>query len=340
MLDVMRGVAISLVLLHHIGFRFADVPRDSVAEFLWAIGWSGVDIFFVISGFLITGILLSLRERAEFRGFFIKRAFRIIPLYFCALCLFALLSLMTSRGDISKLWLNAFFLTGWMVPFVGAEHLPYVITWSLSVEEFAYLLFGFAAALWKGRFDKIIIWFAVWPLLLRLILVALDFVRVQDVYYFPLTRIDSIAFGGLVALGYFRLPAKIIWIISLVGIGALIYGCLFVYGQYSKGVAILAYTGLPVAVACLVGYAVRYEGRSGWLMRFASYVGRRSYFVYLFHVFVIAGMALPFMAPLRSWLGFWGIFAVVLLSTLSLAEVSWRYFEFPLICRGRELAKR
>ena len=80
-LDGLRGLAILLVLLYH----FVSSPRIQPPLFhkLFAIGWSGVDLFFVLSGFLIGGILLDVRESPNyFRTFYGRRFYRIVPLYY------------------------------------------------------------------------------------------------------------------------------------------------------------------------------------------------------------------------------------------------------------------
>ena len=82
-LDALRGVAIALVIFHHVGFRFPTAPRGWAGDFLAAIGWAGVDLFFAISGYLITTILMRSSGKGGLRDFYIKRFFRIVP-YTCS----------------------------------------------------------------------------------------------------------------------------------------------------------------------------------------------------------------------------------------------------------------
>src|ERR1700722_14014391 len=88
-LDGLRGVAILLVFMNHLLLALVPANRiDSRIRALGLTGWTGVDLFFVLSGFLITGILLDTKGRTHWwRNFFVRRALRIMPLYYGALAL-------------------------------------------------------------------------------------------------------------------------------------------------------------------------------------------------------------------------------------------------------------
>src|ERR1700686_53956 len=90
-LDTVRGLAILLVLFFHgFGFQFASAPLPRLAHlFVVATmpGWVGVNLFFVLSGFLITGILLDSKNHPHYyRRFYVRRALRILPAYYAFLC--------------------------------------------------------------------------------------------------------------------------------------------------------------------------------------------------------------------------------------------------------------
>src|SRR2546423_2896903 len=95
-LDGFRAIAVWAVVIHHAFYGWNDTrqiaerfPRG--LQFLIDHGWMGVDLFFVLSGFLITGILLDTRaDRAYFKNFYIRRVLRIFPLYFCCIALMSL----------------------------------------------------------------------------------------------------------------------------------------------------------------------------------------------------------------------------------------------------------
>jgi peptidoglycan/LPS O-acetylase OafA/YrhL len=145
-LDGVRGIAILAVFLHHNAWRIAPTNKfQIILSGLMTLGWSGVDLFFVLSGFLITGILLdSRRAKNYFLSFYVRRALRIFPLYYAFLLIaFALFpSLVASdwlpvAGDR---WIYFCYLTNWLALWKGPwRHSVLAHLWSLAVEEQFYL---------------------------------------------------------------------------------------------------------------------------------------------------------------------------------------------------------
>jgi len=145
-LDTIRGIAVLLVLLFHgFGFRYglqglSRLPRLFIAATL--PGWVGVNLFFVLSGFLITGILLDTRLRPNYyRSFYVRRALRILPLYYAVLLLLAVLT-RTGWVHRSASWgfLGLSFLYLSNVTELFGVPMQYGVLWSLAVEEHFYLL--------------------------------------------------------------------------------------------------------------------------------------------------------------------------------------------------------
>jgi peptidoglycan/LPS O-acetylase OafA/YrhL len=145
-LDTIRGIAVLLVLFFHgFGFRYglqglSGFPKLFVAATL--PGWMGVNLFFVLSGFLITGILLDTKLKADYyHTFYIRRALRILPLYYAVLLLLAVL---TRTGWVNRsaswafLGLSFFYLAN--VTELFRVPMQYGVLWSLAVEEHFYLL--------------------------------------------------------------------------------------------------------------------------------------------------------------------------------------------------------
>lgn len=138
-LDALRGVAILAVLFYH-GFAWSSDPASfprwqRVAVLATTAGWLGVNLFFVLSGFLITGILLDTRRDLHYyRNFYLRRALRILPLYYVVLAVL----LVTGIGSAAYVALSAIYLANltWIVG-VGAD---YQVLWSLAVEEHFYFL--------------------------------------------------------------------------------------------------------------------------------------------------------------------------------------------------------
>ena len=205
-LDGLRGLAILLVLPHNL--RRITEPFDP-ASLVWVQladrGWIGVQLFFVLSGFLITRILLSTREATNYySGFYARRALRIMPLYYGTLILWLVIRPWFGVGvphDTSHdryLWL---FLSNWTQPFHpsgGGSGLAHF--WSLAVEEQFYLLWPLA-----------IRWLSA-PGVLRLcagLILLSPAIRAgmlvtgwptEAVYEFTPCRMDALALGGAVAV--------------------------------------------------------------------------------------------------------------------------------------------
>ena len=147
-LDGIRGLAILVVLLHNVGYF--DEPADSLALKLLRVafgaGWTGVQLFFVLSGFLITGILLDTKRDAHyFRSFYLRRILRIFTLYYLTLAVaFVLLPHLVdldewpARARHSQSWYWT-YLINWTGPFLGAvPGFPHFR--SLAIDEQFYLV--------------------------------------------------------------------------------------------------------------------------------------------------------------------------------------------------------
>jgi peptidoglycan/LPS O-acetylase OafA/YrhL len=211
-LDFLRGIAIIMVLLRHIPlFQFTTI-----------MGWIGVDLFFVLSGFLVSGLLF--REYIKFGNirpklFLIRRGFKIYPIYFIFYLLYLIPLIIKNEFDIigfiADMTFTQNYIWGWGY--------AYPATWSLAVEEHFYFLF--ASFLWLGlKFDKNILkpntesqsisskkfeWIVITLLIVVFLLRVFSTVIVpqQVVRNFTMThlRIDSLLFGVLVSyLFYFK----------------------------------------------------------------------------------------------------------------------------------------
>ena len=152
-LDSLRGIAILLVLLYHCFAQYGVTGLTGFGRVLVRstyIGWSGVNLFFVLSGFLITGILLNTRGRADYyRRFYFRRALRILPAYYGLLAVLLILprlGLINRHVSFSFAGLSFIYLSN-LVDLFGVPA-QYATLWSLSVEEHFYLL-------WPGLMRRI-----------------------------------------------------------------------------------------------------------------------------------------------------------------------------------------
>lgn len=206
-LDGLRGLAILSVMIFHQTVMDRATPFDGWYYRLTSELSGGVDLFFVLSGFLITGILFDGKGSANyFRNFFARRALRIFPLYYAVL--FASLVVLpafahaklSKWGDLSgpqQLW-YWLYLSNWRIGWVGFNHGILDISWSLAIEEQFYLAWPFVVAL-TGRKTLI-------KTCLALIVAAFAFrllaagACVMGEKTFTTSRMDTLAIGALIAL--------------------------------------------------------------------------------------------------------------------------------------------
>lgn len=341
MLDCVRALAILAVFAFHVASRYGSEEIDALAALLQRFGFLGVDIFFPLSGFLISRFLLT-SPRADFvRVFFLRRVFRILPLYFLALATYFVASQVMGIGadTIDRLWINATFLTGWYAFFEGRESIPFLVTWSLSVEEFGYILLGLMALIWRKGLVGFLLVASLAAIALRWGIMVQDQARetFQALYYLPPARLDSIALGGLTAYGLMKSPRLTLAALGLMG---LILSYVITIDTFYYRVFLF----LLVAVGtCLFMVAAEtwLKHLRGPVIGFFAAIGFYSYFNYLFQFFVIdfflhvviieGGFPFP---------GFWVTFGLTLLVTHVLAALSYALFEGPIMTWGRRFELR
>lgn len=300
-LDGVRGLAILMVLMYHFRHGFPPILLSFDRSVL-RLGWSGVDLFFVLSGFLISGILLDTMEyRKYYLSFYGRRILRIFPLYLIAV--FAYFRLVVPlaahyghpipSGGAREIW---FWLHASNFPASQAyqeKYLPHF--WSLSVEEQFYLVWPLILRQIRRN------WFI--PLCVGIVLLStgLRFAyihtpyRGEDLYRFTPFRLDGLAVGGLVAMlvrnpqfvAWARQNGK--WLVSaiLMFLAAAIYmgGGL---GRDSVPMQTFGYTAFALTYGCLVCAAYLMAGtgsalpsvlRNPTLRAFGKY----SYAIYILH---------------------------------------------------------
>jgi peptidoglycan/LPS O-acetylase OafA/YrhL len=314
-LDGLRALSIALVLAGH------SIPTNQWNWFLWKIignGDLGVSIFFVISGFLITSLLLDEHSKTggiSLKTFYARRAFRILPPFYVFLFIVMLLR-MAGVVDFSlQGWLSAllFVRDYWKVPDWWTTH-----TWSLSIEEQFYLLWP-ACLAWAGlaRSRKVAVaLIAAAPAIRILCHVLLPNVGWQEQHMFHM-RVDSLMIGCAAAMFYDQLHFKWKWVGP-----AMIF--LFVGSPYLltrfHGYYLLpfGYSLDNPAIAYLLLYVVRNPGSvSGRVLnnRAIAHIGVISYSLYLWQQLFLGKWYFP-----------WGV-----LGAFMAAELSWRIIERPAL---------
>ncbi len=223
-LDGIRGLAIGLVLFFHFFDRraFYDVAPtlalDQWVMRLVSLGWAGVDLFFVLSGLLITGILYDAKgEPAYLRNFFARRALRIVPLYATFLVAIILIAPLVFRDDRSlqilwgnQAWYWTYSVNWWAAidPLTDRGAYSNGHLWSLSVEEQFYLIWPAIVLLASRRvLVGVCMFCVVGAFAFRVALIndvspinALGISNVLSAYTLMPARMDALAIGGLLAL--------------------------------------------------------------------------------------------------------------------------------------------
>jgi len=314
--------------------EFPPHQYDIVARWFARYGFLGVDIFFPLSGFLIARYLLESKSPDRIRVFFLRRAFRIMPLYFLALSTFFLASLIVGVDSeiIHRIWINALFLTGWFIFGQGLDSVPYTLTWSLSVEEFAYLLLGLSALVGRQFLKIAIIFICIAPLILRLIL---NFQSAENLYYFPLTRVDSIAMGALMAL---LLKYNRALLLVLPVLLAFLY-IMSLTDTSIRKTLLFTMISLATCFIILLFESIERRVRFPQLIPLAK-VGFYSYFIYLFHYFNVRAVMMLVDDHMASQFSIWIVAGTCFVLTLIQAIVSFHVFEGPMMAFGRRLERR
>lgn len=336
-LDGLRGVAVLLVVVSH--FRILVIwptPWNSVNNFM-AGGFLGVDLFFVLSGFLITSLLLVETKRRNVRGvlrrFYVRRVFRLMPAILVFLASHAILALWENTSMRSELrsaravifyHLNWHFIWDPKHSVIDFGHL-----WSLAIEEQFYIvwpivLLGLVLIRLKPQVIIGVILSLIFVVYLRRVALWNDGVRWTQIYTRTDARVDSLLIGALAAFvfRYFRVPpmlSKMMMYVSLlVALSTFAY-----FGprvESSKFLYNSGFTLIAVLFAFVVFGLANSESGLGKALscRPLRFVGKISYGLYIWHLPVFRvlarhmetgtrigrlglGLFLAFTATLISW---------------------------------------
>jgi len=319
-LDVLRGIAVLLVMCFHFFKNFS-------------FGWVGVDLFFVLSGFLITGKLVeTVGSPRYFSTFYIKRVLRIVPLYYLVLIFFFILlpvfAASSLSGSMHQLLDHQAYYWTFSVNFIEARNgWPANITlihfWSLACEMQFYLLWPFVI-LWINRSSKrrILLWiFIILAILFRVF--AADYLSLHLVskYVLLCSRIDAFAIGGL---AYFYLSStptpgkKIPALLSITSFSLIILLCIFFNLNWHYTNQPVQWIGYTLNAICWAGFLIYYcstRTKPFFLSNLLALVGKYSYAMYVFHLPI--WIFLEKFLPGRPWLSVPAFMITFLLAYLS-----------------------
>lgn len=344
-LDGIRAIAVIMVLAYHLKLA------------LFKSGFIGVTVFFVLSGYLITGILISEVEEEgtiDLKNFWLRRIRRLVPAVMSMAVVIIFVSAVVNRIIFTKgckdflasvLGFNNWWQIFNKVSYFEAAGVPSPFThcWSLAIETQFYLIYPLillgiyklVKSRGEGRAKRGLL-FAGVTLLLALISVILMIVLFdpqQDasrVYYGTDTRAFSLLFGALLAIlwEYRMVPRRLSASVNMV-LGSVSFAVLLVMTIAINGSSNFWYRGgqfFGTILTVLMVYAV--SGRKTWLSRFLSnpvlkWIGDRSYSIYLWHYPIILLISKGIKAS-------WWITLIEIVLSVVLAELSYRFIETPI----------
>jgi peptidoglycan/LPS O-acetylase OafA/YrhL len=364
-LDGLRGLAILMVILLH---YVADARGGEFGSFLYRfknlfrLGWSGVDLFFILSGFLIGGILFDARESPNyFKAFYLRRVHRILPIYYLWVSLFVVASVVASHwipapiavsaGSAQTLPFYYLFLQNFISQMHGTLGWYWLAAmWSLAIEEQFYLVAPLLVRFLSTRSLTIALSATVLLVpVLRAVMYHYDASIGGHGYYYVLTpfRADSLALGMLAAIAW-RTP-QVAWVflsnrkamnrvLLILALGLPVMLKWFP-GPSSHVTAVLGYSWLAMFFAALLlSVLSNREGILAQAMRspFLIRLGGISYCVYLIHLLVNGMCHALFLHSSPAIDSLPGVSVTMLAAALTwaIAEFSWKYFEGPLMRRG------
>jgi peptidoglycan/LPS O-acetylase OafA/YrhL len=361
-LDGVRGVAILLVMATHLlaPFSWAARGREGrgwILSHLFDAGWVGVDLFFVLSGFLITGILADAKgQRHYFRNFYMRRSLRVFPLYYGVLVAACVVVPLFRPGAIEpgkQGWLWSYGVSLFPMFASGAEFklgndmgLLFTHFWSLAVEEHFYLVWPLlVCAMNRAPLMRLCVGLGVFAFVARVVCVKLG-APVPVLYEVTFLRMDGLLAGAWVALAV-RGPLGVAPLVAWGWRGLAASGAtLLAVGVYAHGwiranplMQTVGFSALAVFFAC--GVLLVVARPRAWAVRTVlstpalCWLGKYSYGLYVYHGLLLptfnrswfpVPVSLPLTSPKFIGLLAWHVLGSAAV-TVVLAVVSYHLFE-------------
>ena len=360
-LDGLRGFAIlQVICVHYFYHPDAHLPGGlHFVQSFFSLGWTGVDLFFVLSGFLIGGILLDVRVSPNyFKTFYLRRFFRIVPLYY--LWLFCFIVVLFLSGSVAqtraanpgfywRLCGHFLFLQNlWVIyrPALAASWLG--VTWTLAIEEQFYFVAPFLVRFLSRRNLIIFLSFVVLAAsCLRILVRELTQGPLLTMYRATPFRADTLALGMLAAILWRDLEFRAFLVrnkTTLYAVFGLLLAGMFALGTWfprpdnavtqtvgASWIALFYLSLLLILLTDTAGLIAR-VARNGWLVE----CGRISYCMYLIHA-AVKYFFENLITHGATQIAHWRTGTALLLAlalTFGLARLSWKFFEVPLLRQG------
>ncbi len=369
-LDGLRGIAILLVAVFHYG-SIAGSPQNAafrVWNFATGLGWIGVDLFFVLSGCLITGILLETRDSPRyFRSFYGRRILRIMPLYYSAVIFFFWIYLPLAHAVVAhglyetderswmvtSLWEQVWYwlhISNWRSAFGYLEVSPVAHFWSLAIEEQFYLLWPLLV---RRTPEKRLLQICAAGIAASFLLRNVPFFQIEQarhpglMYRLTPFRVNPLLYGACIPL-LARLPEArkrvMAWLAPALAVGLVGFAAACVWARSaespSEPMTRLGYSSLALFWFAVVLISVEQSGTGARLAAFlrGPFIGKAgeiSYGIYVINLLIASAIAIALKkilpAPGESIVRTALSLGVGLSASWFVAQLSWRYLEQPLL---------
>jgi peptidoglycan/LPS O-acetylase OafA/YrhL len=332
-LDAVRGLAILVVMLHNTSMKYPILHSEQ----LFSTGWMGVDLFFVLSGFLISGILLDTKQsQGYFKNFYVRRVLRIWPLYYSLIFfMFVVVRFLNPLQYHSVLetsspwWAYLLFLQNFVGPISTGAAGPLGVTWSLAIEEQFYLIWPLVVRFYSSQQLRRL---AIAEICISPALRYYLSLHHVDLYTNVFCRLDGLMAGTLLALlirsDHF-VPSKLLkraWVLLVVAASlALVLEALHARWIVFSFVALASASFVYIAM-----FSEQKWPRAVMTNRFLVYSGTISYGLYLLHK-IPFGVVQTLHLDRHPYLPL----PVIFISSYVLATLSWNLLEKPFLSLKR-----
>ena len=362
-IDGLRGFAVLLVIWFHSSYFVTIGMEEQLGGITYGyyllsiLGETGVDLFFVLSGFLITGILIdTAHDKHVFKNFYIRRSLRIFPLYYMVTGLFLIYFFVVigvENLDGTRALLHLFYLQNWTFEHNQDQFMLLDHTWSLAVEEQFYLLWPLVfLSFYKGSVkDVVLICLTVIAISWGLRIYLSNIEQYKWAYTFTISRMDGLALGALLSVLCARHRDAIEGAVKFLPFVILAMAAGILYLLFSQDAKmdshhIMIKYGLilfSVLYVSLLAYVFLSQDQNLtkriFSMTWLREVGRVSYGMYLFHTPVMMiGARILYSYELQYLQAHLILLGVGLSLTFALAFISYHLFEKRLLVLKKKYA--